>query len=44
MKKYQLAQLNIARMNSPLESPVMADFVTNLERINDLAERSPGYV
>ena len=44
MSAYQLAQLNIARMREPLESPVMADFVANLERINALAERSPGFI
>lgn len=44
MSAYELAQLNIAVMKEPLESPVMADFVANLERINTLAEKSPGYV
>lgn len=44
MSAYQLAQLNIAWMKAPLESPEMADFVANLERINALAEASPGYV
>lgn len=44
MSRYHLAQLHIARMCEPLESPVMADFVANLERINALAEASPGYV
>lgn len=44
MTGYQLAQLNIAAMREPLESPSMADFVANLERINALAERSPGFV
>jgi hypothetical protein len=41
---HELAQLNIARMKAPLESPEMADFVANLERINALAEGSPGFV
>jgi len=31
-------------MREPLESPGMADFVANLERINALAEGSPGFV
>lgn len=31
-------------MKAPLESPAMADFVGNLERINALAEQSPGFV
>lgn len=44
MSHYELAQLNIALMKEPLESPGMADFVANLERINALAERSPGFV
>jgi Domain of unknown function (DUF3291) len=44
MKTYQLAQLNIALMTAPIDSPVMADFAANLDRINALAERSPGYV
>lgn len=41
---YQLAQLNVAVMKSPLDSPPMAEFVGNLQRINRLAEESPGYV
>lgn len=44
MSDYHLAQLNIAQMREPLESPLMADFVANLERINGLAESAPGFV
>ncbi|SIS21952.1 protein of unknown function [Aquipseudomonas alcaligenes] len=44
MSRYHLAQLNIAVMREPLDSPGMADFVANLERINALAEASPGYL
>jgi len=44
MSTFELAQLNIATMKESLESPSMADFVTNLERINALAEGSPGFV
>lgn len=44
MSDYELAQLNIAAMKEPLESPGMADFVANLDRINALAEASPGFV
>ncbi|MBC9797444.1 DUF3291 domain-containing protein [Sinomicrobium weinanense] len=40
----QLAQVNIARMKGTIDSPVMADFVANLDRINTLAENSPGFV
>jgi len=42
--KFHLAQLNIARMLAPIDSPVMADFVANLDRINILAENSNGFV
>lgn len=41
---YQLAQLNVAMMKAPLDSPALADFAGNLDRINKLAEESPGYV
>jgi len=44
MSSFQLAQLNIASLREPLESPSMADFVANLERINALAEQSAGFV
>lgn len=44
MSNYELAQLNIARLAAPLDSPQLADFVANLDRINALAEQSPGYV
>jgi hypothetical protein len=41
---YELAQLNIGIIRGAMDSPVMADFAAALERINALAERSPGYV
>ena len=44
MSDYQLAQLNIATMKETLDSPRMADFVANLDRINALAENSTGFV
>ncbi len=44
MPNHELAQLNIARLSSPIDSPELADFVDNLDRINALAESSPGYV
>lgn len=44
MTGFELAQINIATTKEPLESPVMADFVANLDRINELAEQSPGFV
>lgn len=44
MPDYELAQLNIALMTAPLDSPRLRDFVDNLDRINALAEQSPGFV
>jgi len=44
MPTHQLAQLNIAAMTEPLDSPSMVDFVNNLERINALAETAEGFV
>ncbi|KAA9131673.1 DUF3291 domain-containing protein [Marinihelvus fidelis] len=44
MSAYQLAQLNIAHLLAPIDSPNLADFVANLDRINALAEASPGFV
>lgn len=44
MSNYQLAQLNIADLKAPLESPELKDFVDNLDRINALAEGSNGFV
>jgi hypothetical protein len=41
---YQLAQLNIAWARGAPGSPVMAEFMAALDRINALAEASPGYV
>jgi hypothetical protein len=41
---YQLAQVNIGRMLTPLEDPNMAYFVAKLDEINTLAESSPGFV
>lgn len=44
MSDYQLAQLNVAVLKAPLDSPELKDFVDNLDRINALAEQSEGYV
>lgn len=41
---HQLAQINIARMVAPVESPVMAEFMNALDAMNALAEHSPGFV
>ncbi len=39
-----LAQINIARMLAPLDDPLMAGFVAELDAINALADHSPGFV
>jgi hypothetical protein len=40
----QLAQLNIAEAIAKMDSPVMAGFVNNTDRINAIAEESEGFV
>jgi len=44
MSAYELAQLNTGFIRGPIDSPLMAEFVANLERINALADASPGFV
>jgi hypothetical protein len=44
MSSYELAQLNIAQMKAPLDTPEMAEFVANLDRVNALAEAAPGFI
>ena len=39
-----LAQINVGRITAPLDSPQLKAFVDNLDRINALAEASPGFV
>ncbi len=41
---WHLAQLNIAHLKAPLDSPELKDFVDNLERINALADGADGFV
>jgi hypothetical protein len=44
MSTCELAQLNIAIIKAPMDSSLMADFEANLERINAVADRSPGFI
>ncbi|MBA4011995.1 MAG: DUF3291 domain-containing protein [Phenylobacterium sp.] len=44
MSGYHLAQINVARLKAPIDAPETADFKNNLDRINALAESSPGFV
>lgn len=39
-----LAQINVGRLLHPIDDPRIAEFVDNLDSINALAERSPGFV
>ncbi|WP_299148661.1 DUF3291 domain-containing protein [uncultured Dokdonia sp.] len=42
---YHLAQLNVARMKGvSIEDPEMKDFRDNTDRVNELAESSPGFI
>jgi hypothetical protein len=42
--QYHLAQINIARAIADLDSPLMTEFLSRLDEINALAERSKGFV
>ena len=42
--QFQIAQVNVARMRAPMDDPLLAGFVANLEGINALADSSPGFV
>ena len=44
MQDWHLAQANIARAVAPMDDPAMADFMAQLDAINALADRSPGFV
>jgi hypothetical protein len=39
-----LAQVNVARLAAPLDSPRLAEFVAALDPINALADDAPGFV
>jgi hypothetical protein len=41
---WHVAQVNIALLRAPLDSPQLRDFVSMLEPINALADGSPGFV
>ncbi|WP_309092975.1 DUF3291 domain-containing protein [Phenylobacterium sp.] len=44
MTVYHLAQINVGRFLAPVDDPRIADFVANLDRINALADGTPGFV
>jgi hypothetical protein len=41
---FELAQVNIAHLRAPLDSPELADFVNRLDPINALADEAPGFI
>lgn len=41
---YHLAELNIARLKAPLDSPLLKEFVDFLAPVNTFGEQSPGFV
>jgi Domain of unknown function (DUF3291) len=42
--RFHLAQVNIGRLRAPLDDPMMEGFRSQLDPINALADRSPGFV
>jgi Domain of unknown function (DUF3291) len=42
--RYQLAQVNIARLRAPLDSAELAGFVAALDPVNASADQAPGFV
>ena len=44
MAAHHLAQVNLATLRAPLDAPELAGFVAQLEPVNALADRSPGFV
>ena len=41
---WHLAQLNVGRLRAPIGDPIITEFREALDRINDLADHSPGFV
>lgn len=44
MNGHHLAELNIGRLLAPTDDSRVADFMNNLDRINGLGKRMPGFV
>ena len=42
--RLHLAQINIGRLRAETDDPMIAEFMSALDEINALAERSPGFV
>ena len=44
MSAWHLAQINVGRLLAPIDAPETAEFVANLDRVNAIADASPGFV
>jgi hypothetical protein len=44
MEGMHLAELNVGRLLAPTDDPRVAEFMQNLDRINGLGKRMPGFV
>ena len=44
MAQHHLAQINVGILRAPIDDPLVAEFVDGLDRINALADDSPGFV
>jgi hypothetical protein len=42
--RFWLAQANIARMRASIDDPIMSSFVAQLEEVNGVADKSPGFI
>ena len=42
--RFHLTQVNLGRMAAPLDDPIMAGFVSQLDHVNALADASAGFV
>ncbi len=44
MENHHLAELNVGRLLADPEDPLVHDFMSNIDRINGLGKRMPGFV
>ena len=42
--RFHVAQVNIGRFRAPIDDPIMEGFRAQLDPINAIADRSPGFV
>ena len=41
---HHLSELNVGRLVAPVDDPAVAEFMANLDRVNGLGKRMPGFV